>query len=80
MPPGIAGYEKGVWADSKYDVEAAKQALADAGFPEGKGAPEIKLTYNNDGGHEKIMELVQADLKAIGLKAKFDTRRLPDAT
>ena len=37
-----------------------RQALADAGYPEGKGAPEIKLTFNNDGGHEKIMELIQS--------------------
>jgi len=73
IPPGIAGYTPGAWADSKYDVEAAKKALADAGYPEGKGAPEISLTFNNDGGHEKTMELIQADLAAIGLKVKFDS-------
>jgi peptide/nickel transport system substrate-binding protein/oligopeptide transport system substrate-binding protein len=78
VPPGIAGYEAGVWADAKYDVEAAKKALADAGFPEGKGAPEITITYNNDGGHEKIMQLVQSDLQKIGLKAKFDTADFPN--
>jgi oligopeptide transport system substrate-binding protein len=73
VPPGIAGYQEGVWEASKYDLEAAKAALAAAGFPEGKGAPEINLTYNNDGGHEKIMELVQSDLSKIGLKVKFVT-------
>ncbi len=78
VPPGIAGYQPGVWADAKYDVEAAKKALADAGFPEGKGAPEITITYNNDGGHEKIMQLVQSDLQAIGLKVKFDTADFPN--
>ena len=74
VPPGIAGYEKGAWADSKYDVEAAKKALADAGFPEGKGAPELKLSYNSDGGHEKIMELVQADLQGHRLRSRRSTR------
>lgn len=70
VPPGIAGYEKGMWPDAKYDVEGAKAALAAAGYPEGKGAPEIKLQYNADNSyHQKVMELVQADLKAIGLKA-----------
>jgi oligopeptide transport system substrate-binding protein len=73
VPPGIAGYEKGVWPEAKYDIEAAKAALAAAGYPGGKGAPVITLTYNNDGGHEKIMQLVQSDLKAIGLTVKFDT-------
>ena len=62
-----------MWPDAKYDVEAAKAALAAAGYPEGKGAPEIRLTYNSDGGHEKIMQLIQSDLKAIGLTVKFDT-------
>ncbi len=71
VPPGIAGYQPGVWASSKYDEAAAKKSLADAGFPEGKGAPEISLAYNADGGHQKIMELVQADLTKIGLKVKL---------
>lgn len=68
VPPGIAGYTKGVWADSKYDTTAAKQALSDAGYPGGKGAPTITLSYNSDGGHQKIMEFVQADLTKLGLK------------
>ena len=71
VPPGIAGYEPGVWAFSKYDPTAAAKALTDAGFPGGKGAPEIALTYNADGGHQKIMELVQADLTKLGLKVKL---------
>ncbi len=71
VPPGIAGYAPGVWPDSKYDVEAAKAALTEAGFPGGAGAPEISLSYNADGGHQKIMEFVKADLEKIGLKVKL---------
>ncbi len=71
VPPGIAGYEPGMWPDVKYDEAAAKQMLADAGYPDGKGAPEISLAYNADGGHQKIMELVQADLTKLGLKVKL---------
>lgn len=77
IPPGIAGYEKGVWADAKYDVTAAKAALAEAGFPEGKGLAPIKLSFNSGAGHEKIMELVQADLKAIGITATFSSADFP---
>lgn len=77
VPPGIAGYEKGTWVDSKYDIEAAKKALADAGYPEGKGLPTLELAFNNDGGHEKIMELIQADLKAVGIKTTFDSADFP---
>ncbi|HSK47201.1 MAG TPA: peptide ABC transporter substrate-binding protein [Coriobacteriia bacterium] len=77
LPPGIAGYEKGAWADSKYDMEAAKQALADAGYPEGEGLPTVKLSFNSGAGHEPIMELVQADLKAIGIESEFDSADFP---
>jgi len=77
LPPGIAGYKPGAWADSKYDIEAAKQALVDAGFPEGKGLPTFKLSFNSGGGHEKIMELVQADLKAIGINSEFESADFP---
>jgi len=68
VPPGIAGYATGLWPDSKYDPAAAAAALTDAGFPGGKGAPSIALAYNADGGHQKIMELIQADLTKLGLK------------
>jgi len=71
VPPGIAGYESGIWPDAKYDVEAAKQMLADAGYPNGTGAPAFSLWYNSDGGHQKIMELIQSDLTKLGLKVKL---------
>jgi peptide/nickel transport system substrate-binding protein/oligopeptide transport system substrate-binding protein len=77
LPPGIAGYEKGAWADSKYDVEGAKKALADAGYPNGEGIPTLKLSFNSGAGHEKIMELVQSDLKAIGIETEFDSADFP---
>lgn len=77
VPPGIAGYEAGAWADSKYDVEAAKAALAAAGYADGKGLPTIKLSFNSGGGHEKIMELVQSDLKKLGINTKFDSADFP---
>jgi oligopeptide transport system substrate-binding protein len=43
IPPGFPGYEASEsWP---FDPEAAAKGLADAGFAEGKGLPEIKLTY-----------------------------------
>jgi oligopeptide transport system substrate-binding protein len=71
VPPGIAGYQPGVWAFAKYDATAAAAALTAAGYPGGKGAPAISLTYNADGGHQKIMELVQSDLTKLGLNVKL---------
>ena len=71
VPPGVVGYEDGIWKDAKYDVEGAKKALADAGFPEGAGLPELTLSFNSGSGHEDIMQLVQADLAKVGIKSKL---------
>jgi oligopeptide transport system substrate-binding protein len=73
VPPGLPGYVENQWPDSKYDVAAAKQALVDAGFPEGKGLPTLTINYNAGAGHAKVMELVASDLKAIGINTKSET-------
>lgn len=71
VPPGIVGFKDGAFPYAKYDVEAAKKALADAGYPDGKGLPTIKIEFNSGVGHEDIMQLVQEDLKAIGINAEL---------
>ena len=77
VPPGIAGYVPGAWTDSKYDKSAAEAALSAAGYPGGKGLPTITLSFNSGGGHEKIMQLIQADLKAIGINTTFSSADFP---
>jgi oligopeptide transport system substrate-binding protein len=72
IPIGTAGYEEGAFKYAKYDVEAAKAALAKAGYPDGKGLPTIPLSFNNNADHGPIMQLVQADLKAIGVNTTLD--------
>jgi peptide/nickel transport system substrate-binding protein/oligopeptide transport system substrate-binding protein len=72
VPPGIVGYEDNAFPYSHYDQAAAKQALANAGYPNGQGLPEIILSCNSGGGHEDVMALIQADLKAIGMNVKTE--------
>jgi len=72
IPPGIAGFHEGAWDTAVYDVEKAKAALSAAGFEGGEGIPTIKLSFNTGGGHEDIMQLIQADLAAIGIKAELN--------
>jgi ABC-type transport system substrate-binding protein len=72
IPAGTPGYQDGAFQYAKYDVEAAKAALVKAGYPGGKGLPTIPLSYNNNASHESIMQLVQADLKAIGVNTTLD--------
>ncbi|MDR3036843.1 MAG: peptide ABC transporter substrate-binding protein, partial [Coriobacteriales bacterium] len=73
IPPGIAGFRDGAWEASVYDVEKAKKTLEDAGYPGGAGIPTIKLSFNTGGGHENIMQMIQADLAAVGITAELNS-------
>ncbi len=72
IPAGIVGYQKNAWPNNSYDVARAKQLLTKAGFPGGAGLPEIELAFNVGRGHEKVMQLIQADLAAVGIKVKLN--------
>jgi len=71
VPPAIVGHKADAFPYAKYDVEAAKAKLAEAGFPNGEGFPTISLEYNSGSGHEDILALVQEDLKAIGVNGEL---------
>ena len=73
VPPGINGYEAGSWEASQYDVDKANEELAAAKEELGTDSISIVLSCNSDGGHEDIMQLVQADLSAIGVTATIET-------
>jgi peptide/nickel transport system substrate-binding protein/oligopeptide transport system substrate-binding protein len=72
VPWGIVGYTDNAWQYCKFDREAAKAKLAEAGYPNGEGFPEIKLSFNTGSGHEDVMALIQSDLAEIGVTAVFD--------
>ena len=38
--------------DAKGNVDEAKKLLAEAGYPDGQGLPQLELMYNPEGGHE----------------------------
>ena len=41
------------------DIEEARKLLAEAGYPNGEGAPTITLTFNTNEGHQNIAQAVQ---------------------
>jgi oligopeptide transport system substrate-binding protein len=55
--PGMANYTspKG----PGYNVEMARQLLAEAGYPGGKGFPKVTILYNTVEAHKKIAEYIQ---------------------
>jgi oligopeptide transport system substrate-binding protein len=73
IPPGRPGYAPDIqlW---KFNAEAARKTLAEAGYPNGKGLPEIKLTYSSDDSRSKTrFEWTQNQLKKnLGIDAPLD--------
>lgn len=56
-PPGTGGFTPSQALEE--DLGRAKRLLAEAGFPEGKGFPELTLLYNTSESHRAIAQVIQ---------------------
>lgn len=77
-PPGIPGYSPSSELPYKYDLKLAKEYLAKAGFPEGKGLP--KITYDvrgTDTRKRQMGEFVQQELRNLGIEIEVRLNTFP---
>ena len=87
VPPGNAGYTPP--PGLSYNVAKARELLAEAGYPGGKGFPEVKMLYANRGTGEEVAAEMQAlwkrdlgitsiQLRAQEWKVYLNTQELMD--
>lgn len=58
VPPGLKGYETSDAAE--FQPELARRLLAEAGYPGGRGFPDVEILINTSEAHRKIAEALQA--------------------
>ncbi|NND95374.1 MAG: ABC transporter substrate-binding protein [Flavobacteriales bacterium] len=70
VPPACFIQEKESSSKSAFDLDSAATLLKEAGYPQGKGIPEITLSSTSD--YVELCEYVQFQLGEIGLPVKVD--------
>ena len=63
IPPGMPGYDATLGTDWALNPTKAKDLLAQAGYPNGVGLPEIKFQYANTGTNPTLAAFLQQQLK-----------------
>lgn len=79
IPPGIAGQNKDYKNPYKGpNLDAAKKMLAEAGYPEGKGLPEILYDIPDSTTSRQMGEFFQKQMEQIGIKIKISASPWPE--
>ena len=70
LPPGYPGYNDVITSQAVFDPAKAKEYMAKAGYPDGKGFPEVEIWYRDQGGYNgaisaPMLQYLQAQFKDI---------------
>lgn len=72
-PPNTGGYV--CEAKLSEDLAEARRLLAEAGYPEGRGFPELRLLYNTSESHKLIAEAIQQMWKtSLGVQITLENQ------
>ncbi len=73
IPPGMPGYDPEVGKQYAFNPAKAKQLLAEAGYPDGKGLPTVKFQYRTAGNNPIIAQFLQEQLKVnLGINLELE--------
>lgn len=69
VPPGLPGYDPPQGPHE--NVKEAQRLLAEAGYPNGRGFPEIEILHNTHEGHHAIAQLIRDQWRRnLGISVK----------
>ncbi|MBI2917374.1 MAG: peptide ABC transporter substrate-binding protein [Chloroflexi bacterium] len=73
VPPGMPGHDPELGKQYAFNVARAKQVLAEAGYPDGKGLPPIKFQFADTAGNRVIAQFLQGQMKDnLGISIELD--------
>jgi ABC-type transport system substrate-binding protein len=80
IPPGVSGYVADYKNPNKVPngIDKAKRLLAEAGYKDGKGFPEIPYDIVSSTTSRQIAEFQAASLKKIGINLKILSNTWPE--
>lgn len=70
VPQGMPGFDSAIVKGYHYDPVKAASLLAEAGYPNGKGMPEVTLTTSTT--YKDLIEFIQGELGSLGIRVKVD--------
>jgi peptide/nickel transport system substrate-binding protein len=70
IPRGMPGFDSTRVKGYDYQPALAAKLLAEAGYPNGKGMPEVMLSTSTT--YKDLIEFIQAELNTLGIKVKVD--------
>lgn len=72
VPISMPNYDAKSIKGYSFDLQKARELMSEAGYPGGKGFPEVTLQINEGGGRNtQIAEAIQDMLKEIGVTVKL---------
>ncbi|RYZ77066.1 MAG: hypothetical protein EOP05_03060 [Proteobacteria bacterium] len=77
VPPGISSYDANYKNPYAFNLQKAKETLAKAGFPEGKGLAELTYEGLSDSKARQQAEFFVQNMAAIGVKVKISPNTWP---
>jgi oligopeptide transport system substrate-binding protein len=73
IPAGLPAFDSSKTRGYTYNPDKSRKLLAAAGFPQGKGLPEIALSTTEQ--YMELAEYIQAQLREIGISIRIDVQK-----